>query len=93
MELLDRNEMTKSVWPVIKKWAEEVKQEGKTNGHSGQANGHANGHANGAHKARHVSQLDALIAATCDDFGYAFNWRTVKVSRPRCRGVSCYTRG
>lgn len=76
MELLDKAEMTKAAWPVIKRWAKELGV-----GKAGeQTNGHANGHANG-HKERHVSQLDALIAATCDDFGYPYNWRTVKVSR------------
>ena len=92
MELLDRNEMVKSVWPVIKRWAKESGShgEGASKG-NGQANGHANGHANGngyangnghanGHKDRHPAELDALVAATCDDFGYAFNWKTVKVS-------------
>jgi hypothetical protein len=80
MELLDRNEMTKSVWPVIKRWASES---------AGKANGVANGQANGVngHVKRHKAELDALIAATCDDFGYAFNWKTAKVST----GISLLT--
>jgi ectoine hydroxylase-related dioxygenase (phytanoyl-CoA dioxygenase family) len=57
METLDRCLMTKSVWPVFKRWHQEV-----TAG------------------SRRSQQLDALIAATCDDYGYPRNNTKHKVS-------------
>jgi ectoine hydroxylase-related dioxygenase (phytanoyl-CoA dioxygenase family) len=48
MESCDRLAMTKSVWPVMKRWHTELNSgKGKTS-----------------------AQLDALIAATCSDYGY-----------------------
>lgn len=55
MESCDRLGMTKSVWPVFKRWHEELKNETGSSG---------------SEKGRHQLQLDALIAATCSDYGY-----------------------
>lgn len=63
MESCDRLAMTKSVWPVIKRWQKEI-----SSGTGG----------------REQSQLDALIAATCSDYGYPKIIDLVVVSRRYC---------
>lgn len=74
MVLLDRAAMTKSVWPVMKRWAKEIDDAKSSTGTGGEG-------------TKRTSQLEALIAATCDDFAYPFNWRASHVSVNDDRGV------
>lgn len=67
MVLIDRKEMAKSVWPVMKRWAKQAEKPGQING------------GGKPHKTQH--QLDALISATCEDTTYSVNWRVGKVSK------------
>ena len=74
MEKINKLDMTKSVWPVFKRWASESK---------------INGGASGEDRDRkHPLQLEALITATCDDFGYPRDFDTMPVSRPSQTGLS-----
>ena len=78
METNDRVKMSKSVWPVIRRWAETIggepadrngKLNGRTNGDSPHKSRLSNGNAP-LFKPNHPLQLSALISATCDDYGY-----------------------
>jgi len=65
MEKVNRLSMTKSVWPVIKRWHIELEATGEG--------------SNAGTDSKHPLQLEALINATCDDFGYPRDFDTMPV--------------
>ena len=75
MEKINRLSMTKSVWSVIKRWHSDIEKTG--------------GEASAGGDRKHPLQLEALINATCDDFGYPRDFDTMPVSRSRVH-ISLY---
>ena len=74
MEKINKLDMTKSVWPIFKRWASESEMN--------------EGAPGDTRDRKHPLQLEALINATCDDFGYPRDFDTMPVSRPSPTGLS-----
>jgi ectoine hydroxylase-related dioxygenase (phytanoyl-CoA dioxygenase family) len=85
METVDRTKMSKAVWPVLKRWANEIGysyidqkgDQGLLNVNNAEANGHTNGEANLDHplkdRQRRLLELEALIGATCEGYNFPRN--------------------
>ena len=67
METTNKLAMAKSVWPVIKRWSRNLKTD-------------ADQGTPADRDWKHPLQLEALINATCDDFGYPRDFDTMPVS-------------
>lgn len=72
MEVVNRPKMVRALWPVIKRLAGESKGSDEANGSPNDSPVTDSGtlEAVGSRHILHPLQIDALIAATCDDFGY-----------------------
>ena len=80
MDTKDTLAMTKAVWPTIKKWSEEMKSNSNEGGMVSSYKNHPvadvplqERFVNGTKTERHPLELEALIAATAEDYDYPHN--------------------